>query len=155
MATKSLPVVFALVCALAFAACGGHGSIAAVDSLAAKAVLTDGDMPGFTFMVADCQRDMPSWSFAQSLPTQLAWCESAFVTNEAFSGEGRAQVEAQARADGYDPTEELPPGVTPWPDIQGPFVATHHGVLEVFDSIWIESSPEAAAELYKEMTASP
>ncbi|MGD0115113.1 MAG: hypothetical protein ABSC13_03805 [Dehalococcoidia bacterium] len=131
--------------------CGGGskaaGGSTASEALAGLVVLTQDDMPGFTGSggVSPC-----GYGLGQIGPGPgdiLACAMSSFLTNEAYTGEGRAQIDAQARAEGYDPyVDDVEPGTTPqpWRPVQGPFVSTHHGIFELYAPVTVLSSPEAA-----------
>jgi hypothetical protein len=118
------------------------------DELAVRAILTDDEMPGFTGgSRSGIDTGCGSWSV--SLPLNLLSCAfGSYMTNEAYSGEGRAQIDAQARADGNDPETMGAPGSTPEPDrpIHGIFVSTHHGIFELYNRAIIFDSPEDAHE---------
>ena len=72
------------------------------DELALRAVLTDDDMPGFTGASTVVARpDAASAASVAFRPALLLY--EHYMTNEAYSGEGRAQIDEQARAEGLDP----------------------------------------------------
>ncbi len=138
----------------AFSGCGGGSKAAggptASDALAGQAVLTQDDMPGFTGSggVGPC-----NYGFGHIGPGPSDWLScamSSYLTDEAYSGEGRAQIDAQARADGYDPDTLGEPGTTPQPDtpIHGPFVSTHHGIFELYAPVTVLTSPGAAHDFF-------
>ena len=134
------------------AGCGGNSNAAGQSKKDADAglsfVLTADDLPGFTLMngEARCVDYPPPWGVVDFRPDFLSDCSVFFFRNDMLSGEGRAQIDAQALAEGKDVNEGATPGATPWPDTPtyGPFVATHHGAFVVHADVWVWTSPEAA-----------
>ncbi len=123
----------------------------ASEKLAALAVLTEDDMPGFTGGGGLEPCDAFTTGIYTGGPSyKLACSFSSFLTNEAYSGKGREQIDAQTRADGYDPETLHAPGQTPQPftPIHGPFVTSHHGIFELYAPVTVLANPDKAHKYF-------
>lgn len=145
-------LIVLLVLAVLFTACGK--SKAATVELAPNMVLTEGDMPGMHYEGAGhCELDWHRIYVPGTVNAYRECCASSFVTEEAFSGEGRTQIDAQTRADGYDPNTLGSPGSTPEPfrPIHGPFILSHHGIFEAYDTVYLTSTLDGAHQEYERL----
>ena len=146
-------VVAATVISPAPTARGGAPSTA-LDASAARVLLAPGDLDAFTVFPAPCYRLFPDKGIHNGdTPIErslLAYCIWSAITNNAVYGEGRVQIDAFARSVGYEPR----PGLWPFTPIGGDFVATHHGIFEIYDTLIVFDSEEMAHERFVRETYS-
>ncbi len=114
--------------------------------VAASVALGSNDVDGFReFLSQECELD--TFSLRPAEEPEPECYITGFLTLEAYSEEGRAQIDAVTREEGNAP------GPDPEVPITGPFVASHHGVFEVYDRVLVFPNQNAAHEVFTELTA--
>ncbi len=116
--------------------------------IAQKVALKGENLPQFTqFLSAQSSSDCNPNFTPIIVETEKECFLSAFLTNEAYTDEARAQLDASDAQFGH-------PFFGPDPDvpIEGPFVTSHHGVFEVYNQVLVYSTTAEAHSRYERLT---